>query len=102
MPKAKSLMHAFGARCIYCGVPCDPMSYKKPHHATVDHDVPLCRGGGSIKNNAVLACALCNGAKGDMTGVEFLHLRKTGKLSASYIEFLQDRLVRVLGLKIAG
>ncbi|HEY3497681.1 MAG TPA: HNH endonuclease signature motif containing protein [Polyangiaceae bacterium] len=41
--------------CAYCGKPCDP---------TVDHVVPLVRGGVHEASNVVPACLSCNSSKG--------------------------------------
>lgn len=45
-----------GGRCWWCG---EPMS--KP---TVDHLIPLARGGQNVASNIVLACRSCNSRKG--------------------------------------
>lgn len=44
-------------RCGYCGQP------TLPRHLTMDHRVPLVRGGRSTKSNLVAACKACNTAK---------------------------------------
>jgi hypothetical protein len=46
-----------GARCRYCGL------RQKLRDMTVDHVVPLSRGGNNALSNLVLACAACNRAK---------------------------------------
>lgn len=43
--------------CHYCG------SLKKPEELTMDHIVPLSRGGKSVKNNVVPSCKECNNRK---------------------------------------
>ena len=43
--------------CFYCG------SRVGPSNLTMDHVVPLIRGGRSIKNNLVPACKECNNNK---------------------------------------
>ncbi len=43
--------------CHYCG------SLIKPEELTMDHIVPLSRGGKSAKNNVVPACKDCNNRK---------------------------------------
>lgn len=48
--------------CVYCGAPA----------TTVDHDIPVIRGGANGRDNLVPACWTCNMAKGSMTGLEFL------------------------------
>jgi len=51
--------------CYYCGrsVP--------PKELTLDHIVPLTRGGKSTKGNCVPACKECNNKKKDMLPVEW-------------------------------
>jgi len=46
--------------CAYCGKPGN----------TVDHIVPLSRGGGDTWENTVLACGRCNNRKGSRTPAE--------------------------------
>lgn len=54
------------ANCYYCE---KKISDKE---ATMDHIVPLSRGGKSNHGNIVVACKACNTAKGDLTAAEFL------------------------------
>lgn len=44
-------------RCYYCG------GKFKPSELTMDHLVPLVRGGKSVKSNLVTACKECNNKK---------------------------------------
>ena len=44
-------------RCHYCHQPF------KPSELTMDHIVPLARGGRSVRGNVVPACKPCNNAK---------------------------------------
>jgi len=48
-----------GSRCRYCG------KRRKLCDLTVDHVVPVSRGGGNALTNLVLACRVCNWTKGD-------------------------------------
>jgi len=50
-----------GTVCAYCGCDCseDP---------TVDHKVPVSRGGTHCKTNLVVSCRPCNSQKGGMEG----------------------------------
>lgn len=52
-------------RCYYCGkeVP--------PRELTMDHMVPVVRGGKSVKNNLVPACRECNNRKKHLLPVEW-------------------------------
>lgn len=74
----------------------------KSHAATKDHDTPFARGGVRNANNEVLSCHRCNVVKGDMTGPEFLEFRKTGRLAASYIAYLERSLAERGGFAING
>ena len=56
----------FANCCIYCG------EKKKP---TIDHKVPLARGGTNDISNLVPACGSCNSRKGTKTAKEFLDAR---------------------------
>ena len=47
----------------------------RPH--SLDHDVPLSRGGADHLDNLRLTCPTCNTAKGVLTGAEFLAHRRT-------------------------
>ncbi|MCI7633706.1 MAG: HNH endonuclease [Mollicutes bacterium] len=51
--------------CYYCG------TIFKPEELTMDHVVPLIRGGKSTKNNIVPACKECNNAKKHKLPIEW-------------------------------
>ena len=51
--------------CYYCG------KVYKPAELTMDHKIPLARGGVSEKNNLVPACKECNNKKKYMLPVEW-------------------------------
>ena len=55
--------------CLYCN--------ERVTHANVslDHRVPVARGGGHEMSNLAFICQPCNKAKGDMTEEEFKDLR---------------------------
>jgi 5-methylcytosine-specific restriction endonuclease McrA len=64
--KARRLRHSnwwkrkiSSGKCHYCG------SVVGPDKLTMDHVVPLARGGKSTKNNLVAACKECNNRKKD-------------------------------------
>lgn len=52
-------------KCYYCG------NVYKPAEITMDHKIPLARGGRSEKNNLVPACKECNNKKKYMLPVEW-------------------------------
>ena len=71
MPKTKHrdrrrLVEKYGWSCYYCG------RELFPQNATIDHKVPLSRGGTEKIGNKVLACKRCNGKKKSMDEKEFL------------------------------
>lgn len=51
--------------CYYCGSP------TPPKELTMDHVIPLIRGGRSTKGNLVAACKRCNSAKKYMLPLEW-------------------------------
>ena len=51
--------------CYYCG------RRFKPSELTMDHIVPLIRGGKSVKSNIVAACKDCNNKKKYMLPIEW-------------------------------
>jgi 5-methylcytosine-specific restriction endonuclease McrA len=60
-------------RCDYCGRP------TPPRDLTMDHRVPLVRGGRSTKGNLAAACKACNSAKRYLLPTEWdAHLARLG------------------------
>lgn len=57
-------------QCVYCGA-VTPESDR-----TVDHVIPLARGGRHARANLVMACRTCNVSKRTMTGDEFMEKRR--------------------------
>jgi 5-methylcytosine-specific restriction endonuclease McrA len=58
----RALIRRDGAACAYCGRPAgtgEPFS-----RLSVDHVIPVSRGGTDALTNLVLACRACNCAKG--------------------------------------
>ncbi|CAG9465333.1 unnamed protein product [Pedinophyceae sp. YPF-701] len=54
----RNVMLRDGFQCAYCG---------RTRDLTIDHVVPLCKGGDSSWGNLVTACGKCNGKKADKT-----------------------------------
>ena len=64
-----ALLLRTGGGCWYCGNPLTMAS------VTVDHVVPLARGGNPVFDNLVACCNECNTAKGQSTLEEFRRRR---------------------------
>jgi len=54
------------ARCYYCAEALEKSG------ATMDHIVPIARGGRSTPGNVVVACKSCNTQKRDLTAADWL------------------------------
>jgi hypothetical protein len=61
----KRLFFDWGGRCAYCDVGLSRQKTGGKVKASIDHFIPLSRGGGNGRSNRVLACYPCNLAKGD-------------------------------------
>ena len=62
-------MHRDEYRCWYCGQPI------RFNEATIDHQLPRCKGGTDLPDNLVAACKRCNSKKGTRTLDEFRQYR---------------------------
>jgi len=65
-----SLLHRFNYRCAYCGV------LLTKSNRSLDHKIPLVRGGTNDIENLVPACRPCNCKKNRMTDTEFIKSTK--------------------------
>lgn len=63
----KEKFASFGDVCFYCGC---------GGELTVDHDIPLSRGGTDDIDNILPACRSCNSRKNSLTAVEFFASRR--------------------------
>lgn len=63
-----------GCRCYYCQKLCQLQSgpAQQPSTLTIDHLLPLGRGGTAEWHNLVVACYQCNHSKGNRTLTEFM------------------------------
>lgn len=59
--------------CYYCG------QSTPPRELTLDHIVPIARGGRSTKGNVVTACKKCNNAKKQLLPMEWEEYLKQSK-----------------------
>lgn len=86
----KKLTYQQGKTCHYCG----KKLYK---NMTLDHLLPISRGGQTVLKNLTICCSKCNSEKGSMTEQEYLHYLEVKKLLKSKMEvkalnnlFMQD------------
>lgn len=70
--------HAYNGHCGICGTPVDPANF------TIDHILPLSRGGKNTLSNYQLACPRCNTLKSNYTNAEFA--RSMTKILANQFE----------------
>jgi len=66
----KKILERDNHTCVYCG----------QHGNTIDHVVPLSKGGRSTFKNCVCACMKCNLGKGNLSLEEYLLLNRTDLL----------------------
>jgi 5-methylcytosine-specific restriction endonuclease McrA len=78
-----------GERCRYCRC---LFSASGRRRRSLDHRVPLCRGGRWRASNLVFACVGCNGRKGEQTEREFLDSEWLA-LKAALVEREERRLL---------
>jgi 5-methylcytosine-specific restriction endonuclease McrA len=64
--------------CHYCG-----QKFSK-ELLTMDHLIPISRGGKSTKGNIVVACKACNTEKKNLTPVEQVMAQMSGKSGADF------------------
>lgn len=74
-------------QCIYCGA---------IEKLTVEHMIPLSRGGPDHPDNAVMVCGSCNSSKGNKRLYEFYGLKNRNKIpriaEGKYLKLLYDEL----------
>lgn len=69
-PEDKAVMNEFKQKnkcvCAYCG-----KNISNREELTVDHKIPISRGGTTVESNLAISCYKCNGEKSDMTDEEY-------------------------------
>ena len=78
-----------GRQCSYCPAIAD----------TIDHLLPLVRGGSNYEGNLVPACRRCNSSKASRTVMEWRTNRAPGRTVSGSVELLPDHS-RVVTLKL--
>ena len=77
----------WGGRCAYCGVGLPRIKTGGKVKASIDHFIPLAKGGANSRSNRVLSCYPCNLAKDDTDPREtdkWLHVeRRLAEIAAS-------------------
>lgn len=81
------LARLYGNRCFYC----TGQFGEAGKIRTLDHLVPLCRGGTHHVSNLVLACKNCNQKKGDMTWAEYRATEGYHRRLVSVLEYRPPR-----------
>jgi 5-methylcytosine-specific restriction endonuclease McrA len=61
----KEQYRKFNAKCQICGVKVVLSDVHDENRATVDHKIPLSKGGLHVEDNVQLACWKCNCSKAD-------------------------------------
>jgi 5-methylcytosine-specific restriction endonuclease McrA len=62
----KTLLEKHKYTCVYCGI-----KVCRAVPPTIDHKIPLSRGGTNVLDNLTIACRSCNARKGTKTYLEF-------------------------------
>lgn len=83
-----SLMNGFV--CSYCGCEMDLVS--DDHQVSVDHVVPLARGGTNDITNLVLCCRHCNTQKASMTVEQWTAKRRSETVSRQQQAAIEDAI----------
>ena len=65
----ESLDEKKNARCIYCN------RKLNIQNATMDHIVPISKGGNNCQVNLITCCFVCNNERGDMEFTKYLKLK---------------------------
>lgn len=66
----QKLIRKNGLTCAICGKECNPndhewSKYAGPTYPSIDHIIPISKGGGHTWNNVQVACMMCNSLKSD-------------------------------------
>jgi len=84
-------------RCVYCN---RNLATVKAKYRTLDHIVPVTRGGDNDATNLCTACKHCNDSKGDKTAWEYLARNvRPGGNNDLFVQ-RRDRLLRLIATPI--
>lgn len=59
-------------KCFYCGKSLEDMTNDKSY--TIDHKIPITKGGSNDEENLVISCRSCNSRKGTKTHNQYIKL----------------------------
>ncbi len=84
--------------CEYCKVPCSvrPKKYGNEYAATVDHKMPLSRGGKDWPTNWAVACNRCNNTKGSMTDQQYMRFLERHRIEREARRELRREVCKAL------
>jgi 5-methylcytosine-specific restriction endonuclease McrA len=85
-----------GFICPYCGrtMTLEPSDVPPYRGASLDHKIPLCRGGGNTLENLVICCSGCNMKKHNMTEKEFVRMKQGVSLPRRAYPLVTERIYR--------
>lgn len=85
----KKIMKIKGNTCCWCGCECTNdfmiiggQKQPLPHTATVEHLIPIAKGGQHNINNVAIACFECNQKKSDTDLNEWITFKNSKKVTA--------------------
>jgi hypothetical protein len=89
--KKNALMEAQNHRCAYCQIEVKWAQgerlgalFNTGAYATIDHVIARSRGGRTVWSNEVIACALCNGGRGDLDAMRYFNkVQAVGRQAAA-------------------
>lgn len=83
-----SAIEMLGLTCAICGGECDPSDKKENHvgasYPTIDHIVPMCKGGSHTWENIQIAHHICNSIKRDRDVVTIQEVINAKEQASSY------------------
>lgn len=75
------LVNDYGMVCFYCAVPVFRTRYEDaPNKVTIDHVVPISKGGRTELSNLVICCKQCNQEKGSQDFLPFFRAKQKERL----------------------
>lgn len=76
----KYLYSIFNGICVYCGIQTNLKDRESRQYATLEHAMPLCKGGNKTitrnNENLILACQRCNNSRREKSLITFLKSHK--------------------------